>query len=79
MTREICASCDRVIEPHERSAQLMTGWVEKRRQGGGNAIRAARPHGAFVHGLCLDEIVRGHRPQPDADEQWRQLSLLEDS
>lgn len=76
MIGDACAICSEPIREHDRVADRLLGWVPRRRSGGGaHSIRATIGVGQIAHDRCVDEIVAGHRPQPEAEVQWQQQPL----
>jgi hypothetical protein len=61
-----CALCKQEVDPDAFGTyELVTGWMQKRRQGGGNAVAVPLRHAKFAHADCVDRAGRGLLKQPD--------------
>lgn len=54
-----CELCGGRVRLNPGNYVRVTGWVEIRSRGGGNAIRGASPPQGAAHKLCVDAFVRG--------------------
>lgn len=50
-----CHFCGKRVSPSAKDvALLVTGWIERRKAGGANAVRLPGPAQALAHQYCLD-------------------------
>lgn len=61
-----CPFCGQRVDPNQKGVyRKVTGWVQVRAGGGGNAVRLPSPPQAFAHRFCVDRAARGGATQPD--------------
>lgn len=67
-TRTKCHYCGRELSTRMPGAyQWRAGWVEMRRQGGGNALACPKPMQFWAHAQCVDDASRGRFEQQTLD------------
>jgi hypothetical protein len=65
-----CEFCDQPVDPDEPGTwRRISGWVERRAQGGSNAVKYITTPTAYAHANCLKSQRKPE--QPDLFEEWR--------
>lgn len=70
-----CEFCHREMTQTHGAAELVSGWVPNRAQGGANAVSVVAKHNRWACHLCWPLIRRGIQPNP-ADRPHDQTEMF---
>lgn len=61
----MCQLCRRPLTTLTRAYQRVTGWEQKRKAGGTNALRGRRTFHEWAHAECVDRLAAGNSPDQE--------------